>query len=631
MTVLPRLHFTSLGDPEIIGDIIESYRLAAEKLGFATSYAPRQTAPDAINLLFFCMTVSPTQIAALGPNVIVVNFEQLQPGSVWLTDSYLTLLRQNYVWEYSLTNFTRYREMGILNADHVPLGYEADAAPVRDTPPGREQDIDVVFYGTLSQRRLKVLQQLEARGLRVVYPLTRWTAEERDGYLQRAKLVLNMHVYASSRIVEIPRLSLLFRHQKAVVCELYPDSEIEPALREAIVGAPLEQLADTCEALLRDTERRQRLETAGLALFSQRTQMDILRPALQRYFQWRDQQIVRRAPTILPLAQTRKVSIIVPAWQAAKHLQDTLESIARQSHRQIEILLVNDGSTDQTSLIARALGLRQLRVLNLPVNSGVATARNVGLAAASGHYIAMWDADDLCEPERLAKQCAFLEAQPPIDVVGTWAAEFGARHKTHRYPELDHEIRAGFLGANGLLGGSLMLRRDFIERHGLRFDANFTVAEDLHFQFRCAVAGARFANLPEALYRYRIHPGNTHSRDQTHSLLQLGAARRWLLPYLFPHLNGQDLALFARFYSYQWADTQEFVEAILDLVARTLAQPPALGLETATATRVLRVEVVRMLLAFRKSGLLTPNGMTRIFTSLPLATFLAPARDWLYA
>lgn len=107
---------------------------------------------------------------------------------------------------------------------------------------------------------------------------------------------------------------------------------------------------------------------------------------------------------------TPLVSVVVPAFNAASTLEQALHSILSQSYRNIELIVVDDGSTDETANILRTYG-ENLRVVH-QANSGLAKARNVGCALARGEFVALMDADDLCMPERIAVQVEALQSRP---------------------------------------------------------------------------------------------------------------------------------------------------------------------------------------------------------------------------
>jgi len=116
--------------------------------------------------------------------------------------------------------------------------------------------------------------------------------------------------------------------------------------------------------------------------------------------------------TDLPL-----VSVVIPSYNAAATLPATLDSVWAQTYPRIEVIVVDDGSTDATGEVLARCGSR-VRVIR-QANGGLASARNTGCTAASGRFIALLDADDLCEPERIGVQVAFMAARPDVVLCGT--------------------------------------------------------------------------------------------------------------------------------------------------------------------------------------------------------------------
>lgn len=286
------LHFTSLADPHMVGNVVDAFVVAARKLGYEVSTEHATVRPDAINVVCFAHQLMPEALEGVHTNCIVLNFEQLVAGSLASNESYISLLRRHYVWDYSQHNLARYAELGIPNGHYVPLGYEEEAADnvsEEDALPEALQDIDVLFFGSLNPRRAQVIDAMRRKGLHVVCnDNVLWDSAYRDQMIRRAKLVLNMHFFDNSRIIEIPRLSMLFRQRKAVLCELYADSEIfYPELRHAVAGAAYDGLADTALLLVSAPQLRQRLARQGFKAFSARSQTAVLGPALDEFFAWR--------------------------------------------------------------------------------------------------------------------------------------------------------------------------------------------------------------------------------------------------------------------------------------------------------------------------------------------------------
>lgn len=623
---LPHLHFTSLSPREQLGDIVDSYRWAAEALGYQTSYADRTFMPGVVNVLFFFWDVPWEVIAPYHPDCIVVNFEPMVPGTHAWRENYLGVLKQCYLWEYSQSNFQRNRELGFKVADYVSLAYEERAAPVLPLEailPDAQQDIDVVFFGTLTARRAFLLERLLERGVRVVWTHagTSWPPAERDDYLHRAKIALNFHNWDNSRVVEIARLSVLFRQRKAIVCELYPDSEIDPALRAAVVGAPYDALVDTIVALLANAPRRAALERTGLALFSQRPQTASVGPALSRFLQWRHQK-----NTVAGAGEGQLVSICLFVRATDTELARTLDAMARRTHRHIELLVFcEDLEGADIEAATRAAGVAG-SVIRLPAGTGEAAAHNLALQRATGDALVFCAPGDADTPERLGRLTDFLAAHPEIDVVGHWQTLEG---ETLRFPELDHEIKADLLGPMPIERGVCLFSKRFLDRSGARHDTEFNAHGGFQFLCRCALAGARFAIIPEALQTHSADASASPVSAQRRAHLAM-QARAPLLAALFPHLTHTESQLITQLYNDGWPPEADFAQRLLAAVGKACADAPgALGSERETLARVLRREVLRLIRVFFDAGLADQDWLDYQFNNAQVAALLAPIADQL--
>lgn len=623
---LPRLNFTSLSSEEICGDIVRSYQLAAQRLGYPTSYAPANIDPGAINILFFFWNIPWKSIAPFHPNCIVVNFEPMVEGSHSWNDNYLEVLKNAYLWEYSQSNFQRYRELGYRNADYVALGWEPDAAkivPLSDVLPDSEQDIDVVFFGSFTQRRIDILDALTRRGLRLKTTRDRsWSLQERDNYLRRAKLVLNLHNWDDSRVVEMPRLSILLRHRKAVVCELYPDSEVAPSIREAVVGAPYDRLVDTIEALLADAPRRARLERDGLERASLPLSPPDVGPALERFLTWRAQQPDRITPAVMP-----RVTICMTIGDTPDDWQSSLQSWSRQRDVALELIVVVAGSRRDVAEAAARAGIQNVQLISMPVACDRPTARNIALAQAKGEYIVFSDAGDSAPVERLQRQAALLESCPGVDIVGCWCE---AQAATLCFAQRHHEILTEYLGPAPLMLSACMIRREFLERSGVRHDPEFTVHDDRHMLCKCAVAGGQFSVIPELLHRpAAMGPPGDPARAASFD----SRARVLMLRHLLPHCSSEALDQIAQLYAQWWPPQLDFAQRLLVTLAHACAmpassvQPPVV--EHEMLTRALRNGALRLLQVFFEAGLADKPWLEARFTDPEIARFLAPLANQL--
>lgn len=208
------------------------------------------------------------------------------------------------------------------------------------------------------------------------------------------------------------------------------------------------------------------------------------------------------------------VSVLLPVFNAETTLAATLESLLQQTFTQFEIIAVNDGSTDGTTQILRKFALQDARVRPLQlVHGGIVAALNAGMMAAQGKYIARMDADDLCLPERLEKQVAFLEKHPSIGLVGC-AVSFGGDRKSNggyaRYVDWTNslttpeEIALERFRESPFAHPSVMFRQDLIHAYGGYRAGEFP--EDYELWLRWLENDVRMAKLPEPLLIWNDPP-----------------------------------------------------------------------------------------------------------------------------
>lgn len=219
-----------------------------------------------------------------------------------------------------------------------------------------------------------------------------------------------------------------------------------------------------------------------------------------------------------------KVSILLPIYNAAATLGDTLQSIAVQTLTDFEVVAVDDGSTDDTSeILARwAQQDDRIRIVTIP-HGGVIAAANAGLAECGGKYIARMDADDSMYPTRLEKQATALDAHPEVDVVSC-LVEGGKRMREgfRIYLEwlnglvTNADIRREMFVESPIPNPSAMFRREVIEKFGMMEDRGWP--EDYDFWLRLYQGGAVFAKVPEVLLRWHDSPNRLTRTDSRYSL-----------------------------------------------------------------------------------------------------------------
>jgi len=208
------------------------------------------------------------------------------------------------------------------------------------------------------------------------------------------------------------------------------------------------------------------------------------------------------------------ISVVTPCYNAAGFIAATVESVRAQTLGDWEMIVIDDGSSDGSPAIIEAIGDRRVRVLR-QANAGPSAARNTGIAAARGGYIAFLDADDLALPHRLAAQAAVLDADPELAAVASgyeWIDEDGAilpAAHSWQYP-FDLNTLRDWLFDCPLVPSATMIRRDAWAAVG-GFKESLRGGEDWHFWMRVLLSRRRMAWLKEVVAHYRRLPGGLAS------------------------------------------------------------------------------------------------------------------------
>ncbi|HEX6162033.1 MAG TPA: glycosyltransferase [Vicinamibacterales bacterium] len=199
------------------------------------------------------------------------------------------------------------------------------------------------------------------------------------------------------------------------------------------------------------------------------------------------------------------VSVLMAVYNGERHLPAAIDSILAQTHRNFEFVIVDDGSTDRSAEIAAARNDGRINLIRLPQNRGLSAALNEGLQAAGASLVARQDADDTAEPERLARQLAFMTAHPDVALLGTQGtviAEDGHVTGAVTRPIGEDSIRFFSIFDNPFIHTSVMYRAAVARGCGGYNAAYDPFSQD--YDLWCRIAeGHRVANLGERLIRYR--------------------------------------------------------------------------------------------------------------------------------
>jgi succinoglycan biosynthesis protein ExoO len=237
-----------------------------------------------------------------------------------------------------------------------------------------------------------------------------------------------------------------------------------------------------------------------------------------------------------------EVSVIIPAYNAEAYIVKAIESALQQTEKNIEVIVVDDGSTDATPDVAREIPDKRLKVIVNQQNLGLSGARNRGIREAKGKWVALLDSDDWYQPERLEKllQVAYAE---DADMIADnmylirdgekfpWSTLlYESGEQIGKIKQIDpvYFVETDIYGQQGLHLGITkpLFKRDFLVQHGIEYDESAKMIQDFWLNMRCLMQGARFIFVSEPYYFYRSHPGSMVTKNKLNFLNETCIATR---------------------------------------------------------------------------------------------------------
>ena len=213
----------------------------------------------------------------------------------------------------------------------------------------------------------------------------------------------------------------------------------------------------------------------------------------------------------MKMKETPLVSVIIPVYNYARYLGEAIESVLSQTYQHLEVIVVDDGSTDQSGDVARGFEGRGVRYCH-QVHAGIGPARNKGVELAQGEFLAFLDADDRWQLEKLERQLSAFEKDPELEMC------FGQALQLQNGPEWEagvksdkrHEV-AGMVP--GMVPGTMLIKRVAFLRVG-EFQGGWKVGEFIDWYARAVELKLRSLVLPELLLWRRIHDSNQGVRER---------------------------------------------------------------------------------------------------------------------
>jgi glycosyltransferase involved in cell wall biosynthesis len=232
------------------------------------------------------------------------------------------------------------------------------------------------------------------------------------------------------------------------------------------------------------------------------------------------------------------VSFIVASHNYGRYVGTTLASILDQTVQEMDIIVIDDASTDNSLEVIRSFDDQRIRLHVNETNIGIASTYNKGLSLARGDYITILDADDWIEPGKIEEQLLVFRRNPEIAIVGTYVKVFDDHGRRHPDPFFEqfwnqaHDFNAleSWIGQNKLNACSPLIARHVFDEIGHR-DATLAIASDYEFWVRAHACGHLFGTVAIPLLCYRIHENNVSMHDrQTVFLEQCYVMQKTILP-----------------------------------------------------------------------------------------------------
>ena len=210
-----------------------------------------------------------------------------------------------------------------------------------------------------------------------------------------------------------------------------------------------------------------------------------------------------------------KVSLVMSVYNGEEYLQETIDSILAQKYPDLEIIIVNNGSTDSTAKILNEINDERVKIIHLYMNQGVANGLNTAISHAEGDWIAIHDADDISLPNRIEEQVAYIQANPHVVAVGSFIQCIAGNNISHS--KIEHmknlqryknsiitweQIKTDLFKGCPITHGSLLMSKEAYLKAG-RYNTQYKIASDYDLFTHLSAIGP-IENIPKVLYKYRI-------------------------------------------------------------------------------------------------------------------------------
>lgn len=270
-----------VGSPEnphsqVFREVAETIHYGLLALGYDSVITPELHIRGRIHIILGVCFIRPEDKERLSPHTILYNLEQVYQDSPMITSTHLELFKRYPLWDYSQLNITRLNEWGYSHVQHLPIGYTPQLTRINVS---EHEDIDVLFYGSINERRYRIISELRSRGVntKVVFGCY---GMERDRLISRSKITLNIHAH-EAKLFEIVRVSFLLANCRFVISEKGAEIQEENNFEGGLVLTDYESLVQACIDSLADHKGRRETAEVGFEIMESRQITQYLPAALE--------------------------------------------------------------------------------------------------------------------------------------------------------------------------------------------------------------------------------------------------------------------------------------------------------------------------------------------------------------
>lgn len=313
----------------------------------------------------------------------------------------------------------------------------------------------------------------------------------------------------------------------------------------------------------------------------------------------------------------------MPAYNAGQYLAEAIESILNQTCDDFELLLLDDGSTDNTKEIALSYHDKRLRYLPNGRNLKLVATLNRGLDLARGRFIARMDADDISLPGRFERQIRFLEENLEIGCAGTGMRTLGLENDYDiLYDHRPEVVKTQLMFSCKVAHATVVIRSEILKQYPLRFNARYLHVEDFDFFYRLSRV-TDVCSIPEFLYHRRHHPEQVCNKERQHQIITEQLLRKKILSDNYPEVftSENDFQMSERFFveTEQPSDKEELVR-VLNFFARWIEHPNS----DAASPDILNPWLARRCWDICTNATFSKRGLERIYVKMGFLKWFDP-------